>query len=49
MPGREPGMNSGVGFVSYADGATAAAAVEALDGFSFMGRSLRYVRARLFG
>lgn len=40
MPGREPGLNSGVGFVTYTDPDTAAAAVAALDGASFMGRSL---------
>ena len=38
--GRSPGLNSGIGFVTYTDSATAAAAVEALDGASFMGRSL---------
>ena len=46
MPGREPGLNSGVGFVSFADGATAAGAVAALDGHSWMGRSLAVCLAK---
>lgn len=44
--GRSPGLNSGIGFVTYDNPATATAAVEALDGASFMGRSLAVCLAK---
>ncbi len=44
--GRSPGLNSGIGFVTYTDPETAAAAVAALDGVNFMGRSLAVCLAK---
>jgi 16S rRNA (cytosine1402-N4)-methyltransferase len=46
MPGREKGLNSGVGFVTFKDLDTARRAVAMFDGAAFMGRSLALCPAK---